>query len=120
MIRMSLVSRSKEDSREGDLAASALKLVGDLEKRVTELAAPLPMLLFCPRCHKQHVDRPDGVWKNPPHATHKCHYCDLLWRPSNRFTVGVRSILPEEPGHLGKIFACDPRNHLLGRRKRPS
>lgn len=28
-------------------------------------------------------------WKNPPHKSHKCHNCNLIWRPANVATIGV-------------------------------
>lgn len=60
------------------------------ESAATE-AAPLPMVLHCPSCHMQHIDRPDPVtsWTNPPHRTHQCQYCWRTWRPADVATVGV-------------------------------
>lgn len=75
-------------------------------------AAPLPMLLFCPRCGTQHIDRPEVepgrlisggpfagravaprvTWNNPPHRSHLCHACGIVWRPADVATVGVQSI----------------------------
>lgn len=54
---------------------------------------PLPMLLHCPACHVQHVDR--GVWSSWPHRTHRCRDCQHEWRPAHIYTVGVAA-LPEE------------------------
>ncbi|MFM0243816.1 hypothetical protein [Paraburkholderia sediminicola] len=70
---------------------------------------PIPMLLFCPRCGTQHIDKPEwetvcdssiGLqtkdvcrWHNPPHRSHLCHACDLIWRPADVTTTGVESIL---------------------------
>jgi hypothetical protein len=75
--------------------------------------APVPMLLFCPRCRMQHVDKPDPAsgWTNPPHATHTCAYCQLLWRPSNVNTVGVLTIEALEPKHVDRIQASFPGAH---------
>lgn len=62
------------------------------------LAAPIPMLLFCPECGLQHVDAPeparDGeeAWDNPPHRSHLCRGCGTVWRPADVATVGVASI----------------------------
>lgn len=50
------------------------------------------MLLFCPRCHVQHIDAPDARsvdWVNPPHRSHLCHSCGTIWRPADVPTNGV-------------------------------
>lgn len=69
---------------------------------------PIPLLLFCPRCLRQHVDEPKGTWTNPPHATHTCQFCQLLWRPGNYPTTGVRSLELQESQHFARIQAADP------------
>jgi hypothetical protein len=58
---------------------------------------PIPMILHCPACGLQHVDRPgtavDGSpWGNPPHRSHLCQECGHTWRPADVFTTGVASI----------------------------
>ena len=53
--------------------------------------APIPLVLFCPRCFKQHIDEPKGDWDNPPHKTHACEYCGHHWRPCDRATTGVKT-----------------------------
>ena len=117
---------------------AALELIAQLEARVQQLEAPIEMLLFCPKCGMQHVDRavshlrhckigqliprkaaalpistricPEcSVWLNPPHATHICQHCSLEWRPSNHLTTGVRAIDLLEEKHFAKIQACYPR-----------
>ncbi|WP_186120598.1 hypothetical protein [Burkholderia gladioli] len=66
-------------------------------------AEPIPMLLFCPRCGTQHIDAPETVsdgrpvlyadaWTNPPHRSHLCHTCGIVWRPADVATVGVEAI----------------------------
>ncbi|WP_186191011.1 hypothetical protein [Burkholderia gladioli] len=68
-------------------------------------AAPIPMLLFCPRCGTQHIDAEEWaddphdieqgrmrVWSNPPHRSHLCHKCGCIWRPADVATVGVEAI----------------------------
>lgn len=53
---------------------------------------PVPMVLHCPRCHLQHIDAPDERtpgWQNPPHRSHLCHGCGLIWRPADVPTIGV-------------------------------
>lgn len=60
-----------------------------------ELATvPIPMLLFCPRCGEQHLDAPDEAkgWANPPHRSHLCHDCGMIWRPCDALTIGVDRI----------------------------
>lgn len=55
---------------------------------------PVPMVLHCPRCHLQHIDAPDERtpdWQNPPHRSHLCHGCGLIWRPADVPTIGVES-----------------------------
>lgn len=78
---------------------------------------PVPMVLNCPRCGRQHIDQeeswndythryhrsvqsgatPSSVpprWTNPPHKSHTCQYCDpqTTWRPAPFETVGVERI----------------------------
>lgn len=75
-------------------------------------AEPIPMLLFCPVCGAQHVDAPEVepaqlisggpnagrvvpwkvTWANPPHRSHLCHACGIVWRPADVATVGVEAI----------------------------
>jgi hypothetical protein len=52
------------------------------------------MLLFCPRCDRQHVDspQPEKEWTNPPHRSHECQQCGYVWRPADVPTSGVQSI----------------------------
>lgn len=61
-----------------------------------EMAKPPPVdvLLFCPRCHAQHIDAPEvGTgWANPPHKSHLCHQCGTVWRPADVPTNGVAAI----------------------------
>jgi hypothetical protein len=92
--------------------------IGHLESRVKaqaqvideERKRPIDMLLFCPRCQKQHVDapEPDKGWDNPPHATHTCKFCGLNWRPSNAITNGVAQIPAQEAKHSDRIMASFP------------
>lgn len=78
-------------------------------------AAPIDMVLFCPRCGTQHVDAPEDEttfrhrmevfslvaepqdhfpsrWTNPPHKSHLCHNCGAVWRPADAATNGVAQI----------------------------
>lgn len=56
---------------------------------------PIPMLLWCPACHAQHIDapEPESGWTNPPHRTHKCKACSHLWAPANLWTEGVAELV---------------------------
>lgn len=55
---------------------------------------PIPMVLHCPNCGKQHVDAPEPEtgWDNPPHKSHKCHSCGTIWRPAPVYTNGVAKL----------------------------
>jgi hypothetical protein len=50
------------------------------------------MILFCPACGHQHVDRVTEQWANPPHRSHQCEHCKLVWRPADVPTNGVERI----------------------------
>ncbi len=66
---------------------------------------PVDMILHCPKCGTQHVDKPyvmnsesdptapelNKEWTNPPHKTHLClnPRCKNLWRPADVPTNGV-------------------------------
>jgi len=77
-------------------------------------AQPIDMILYCPSCGVQHVDKPEGqfypghtaeesaavnkdhgLWDNPPHRSHLCHSCGCIWRPADVPTNGVESIKTE-------------------------
>ncbi len=60
--------------------------------RAEALASPIPMLLWCPVCHLQHIDEPSPTWANPPHRTHLCLGCGHLWRPAEVATNGVLAL----------------------------
>jgi hypothetical protein len=93
----------------------AVAPVALLVEAADAISAPIPMILFCPRCGEQHIDKaeeltqkkmqeieskPDWnlvplskhLWSNPPHKTHLCGCCGHLWRPCDRPTEGVREI----------------------------
>jgi hypothetical protein len=92
----------------------------DETKNLFELK-PIDMILHCPDCREQHIDRstPDicqdcgaeegehpkdghdeGVggcltfvaWLNPTHKSHRCGKCNTVWRPSEFPTNGVEQI----------------------------
>ena len=73
--------------------------------RAINAMPPIPMILHCPACGLQHIDKadpddhahaaPDGSesrWTNPPHRSHLCHGCGHIWRPADVCTVGVERI----------------------------
>jgi hypothetical protein len=69
-------------------------IVRDLNELSTMEVVPEPMLIFCPVCHRQHVDEPDPAqgWDNPPHNSHLCHGCGHTFRLADMPTTGVANI----------------------------
>lgn len=59
--------------------------------------SPVEMLLFCPKCHTQHIDapQPEKNWENPPHRSHECQACGHVWRPADVPTNGVAKIMTQ-------------------------
>jgi hypothetical protein len=91
-----------------------------------EVEAPIDMLLWCPVCHHQHVDRTEAGWANPPHKSHKCARCGCIWRPCDRPTNGVeyiktfgkddtyrRGTLPDDPP-IGRKIDRGATRYKLG------
>lgn len=66
----------------------------EVRARQAERDTPIPMILYCPACGHQHIDAPEPEigWANPPHRSHICHGCGVIWRPADVPTVGVISI----------------------------
>ncbi len=84
----------------------------------TQFLNPIPMILFCPACGKQHIDEKEDEqefeirrnkwletgyhygaefkerWTNPPHKSHLCQFCKTKWRPASVYTTGVKSVEP--------------------------
>jgi hypothetical protein len=75
------------------------------------MSEPVDILLFCPHCGEQHVDEaqpgvcetcghtvrrcncsPFTEWLNPPHKSHRCGFCNHVWRPSDVPTNGVLTL----------------------------
>lgn len=77
---------------------------------------PIDAVLWCPNCGEQHIDEakpdicelcghadedhPNGgecgcncegftAWMNPPHKSHRCNFCNHVWRPAEGPTNGV-------------------------------
>lgn len=73
----------------------------------TRMTSPIDMILYCPRCHRQHIDAPEPNdeakaytdpqtrWTNPPHRSHLCAHCGVIWRPADVCTNGVAKIKTE-------------------------
>lgn len=83
-----------------------------------QLQQPIAVVLHCPRCGVQHIDKEEtedeytervnkvilspynklgdrpARWTNPPHKSHLCHVCKAIWRPAEVYTVGVASVKP--------------------------
>lgn len=82
------------DGPPGDAVCPLRGCLQELKTLRQQAAAPIPMLLVCPACGEQHVDReqPDEQWFNPPHRTHQCQTCLHEWRPAAVPTVGVKEL----------------------------
>lgn len=48
---------------------------------------PVRVMLFCPECKGQHVDRDE--WVTRPHRVHLCEWCGHEWLAAFVATVGV-------------------------------
>jgi len=51
---------------------------------------PIPIVVNCPRCTMQHVDR--GEFAQRAHRTHRCEHCGHEWRPANVATIAVTEL----------------------------
>lgn len=68
--------------------------VRDIYTRMRSVAPrqPIPMVLYCPNCGMQHIDKADPPhWLNPPHRSHLCP-CGWQWRPSDTPTTGIAAL----------------------------
>jgi hypothetical protein len=81
-------------THEGAMAAQAA--FGESHRE----CGPIPMVLHCPNCRTQHIDapEPDKGWHNPPHKSHLCHRCGIVWRPADVVTTGVAEIATRGEG----------------------
>ncbi len=67
-----------------------------VEQRAKAEPEPKKMLLFCPRCNRQHYDR--GEWATRPHHKHLCAHCGTVW-DAGVLSYGVSAgELPEAAG----------------------
>lgn len=96
-----------------------------------DLSKPIDMIIHCPACHLQHIDELDKIvigsnvppkpyWSNPPHKSHLCAGCGLVWRVADVCTNGVKELKtkgkhdteamkPMTPiGALGQLLLVDP------------
>ncbi len=91
---------------------------GDLPEAVAALrraaqrqahAGVINMVLHCPSCGTQHVDAPDRStdWDNPPHRSHLCHQCGLVWRPADVWTTGVQEVETRGSCDTWPVIASD-------------
>lgn len=74
--------------------AVSLEPGDDTVQAVFPETKPIDMVLHCPNCGTQHVDKPEpeNDWTNPPHRSHLCHMCGMVWRPADVPTQGVKKI----------------------------
>lgn len=102
-----------------DMGMSEQKRAASVDRKAIE---PLDVILFCPQCKAQHIDKaePDvcedcghpeaahmktgcwiggkceckvfKAWLNPPHKKHRCHECNHVWKPAAIRTNGVETI----------------------------
>lgn len=81
--------------------------------RLNATHSPINMVIHCPKCGRQHIDRvesemqddpldPDNelgtfvvTWANPPHRSHKCNSCGCIWRAADVPTNGVEAVETE-------------------------
>lgn len=93
--------------RESRIPTARNELVAMVSKALAAQQAerePIDMVLHCPKCGMQHIDRrntpedgadwndPEIAWLNPPHRSHLCHGCGHIWRPADVPTNGVQAV----------------------------
>ena len=77
------------------LLVAFLAVVGAVVVAVSIPRSPIPMILFCPGCGHQHVDKGEWAWRR--HRKHLCEKCGQIWKPAAIPTVGVEELPPEPP-----------------------
>ena len=75
-----------------DETEALVSRIVQMHTSATHAPIPIPMVLFCPNCQEQHIDKPSGEWANPPHRSHECQKCGCVWRPADVPTNGVEFI----------------------------
>jgi predicted RNA-binding Zn-ribbon protein involved in translation (DUF1610 family) len=55
---------------------------------------PIDSVIHCPVCGHQHIDKPEKSrgWTNPPHKSHLCSACGLIFRTADVPTNGVACV----------------------------
>jgi hypothetical protein len=73
----------------------------DWDRPGYDVEKPIDMVLHCPECGTQHVDKKEVEirggdlcvdWDNPPHRSHLCHACGCVWRPADVPTNGIERV----------------------------
>lgn len=110
----------------------------DDAKVLRQLLEPIPMILHCPECHEQHIDKevihdckwPNCAcryhgdmceaearsWENPPHRSHLCAKCGCIWRPADVPTTGVERITTRgkaDSWWAGKCGICNGTGRVV-------
>lgn len=107
--------RSRRDYMLAQSATSKPPVLSPVVQGV-ERRKPIDMVLFCPACGAQHIDKPmtdaeyaahlhesswwelggdkPKRWTNPPHKSHQCQNaaCGHVWRPADVPTNGVAAV----------------------------
>lgn len=87
---------------------------------------PIDMVLHCPACGMQHIDRDEGqhmgahadpsMWRNPPHRSHLCRKedggCGFVWRPADVPTNGVERT--KTVGKADMVLIDGPHTQFAG------
>jgi hypothetical protein len=101
--------------------------MNNIKKSMVE--TPINIILHCPKCGMQHIDKPKpcdmgvgcdttglcyatahgepdrcNAWDNPPHRSHLCLGCGHIWRPADIPTNGVASIKTKGKNDSPKIL----------------
>ena len=93
----------------GSLEPGAMQTLVPGDSVQFPVVLPIDMVLHCPKCHLQHIDRDESpsdrewaaqsagereqqYWTNPPHRSHKCSGCGHIWRPADVCTNGVAAV----------------------------
>ena len=91
---------NEASSRQFDKAAQK----GKFTDVVMKLDEPVPMILHCPKCKAQHIDR--GVYATTRvHRTHLCSTCGELFKPFDYATVGVEDVAVYKFAGSGNVIA---------------
>lgn len=89
---------------------------------------PAPDLCECGRTVREHSAPEEGypsdaaifgcnefkvAWDNPPHKSHLCHGCGLIWRPADVPTNGVAVIKTKGQNDTWRTVEADPGSHVI-------